>query len=214
MDETLRKTTVFNYSQFIEEIIGRTELSLKQAAYILDAACGPGLISFALLDKHPNIHVEGIDLTEEMLIMAEKGKSEIERNERINFQKASIEEIPFPGHTFDIVICSMVIHHTRVDKSLGELLRVTKPGGKLIIADPGLAEHFRRFPGNIIWRVFLFFFSIRKKWRAERDATILSRSEWKNLLLQHGLTDISIKDIGKKNPWLLRLFIISARNIN
>ncbi len=50
-----------------------------------------------------------------------------------NFQKASLESIPFPSETFDWVICNTVLHFAedrdQFDRWLAELWRTLKPGG-------------------------------------------------------------------------------------
>ena len=71
-------------------------------------------------------------------------------------QLTAVEEIPFPDATFDVVTCLDVIEHTRDDQlTLAELLRVTCPGGLLLMtvsayqavsAAHGTANlHYRRY---------------------------------------------------------------------
>ena len=56
---------------------------------------------------------------------------------------ASIDHLPFPDDTFDAVICSEVLEHTRYpERCIEELRRVCKPGGVLYISTPfAFPEH-------------------------------------------------------------------------
>ena len=49
------------------------------------------------------------------------------------FIQADCVHLPFDNDVFDQVICSNVLHYTGL-KGLGELIRVTKPGGQLLVA--------------------------------------------------------------------------------
>jgi ubiquinone/menaquinone biosynthesis C-methylase UbiE len=51
--------------------------------------------------------------------------------------KVDIMAIPFPDHSFDVVLCNHVLEHVPDDrKAIGELLRVLKPGGWAILQSP------------------------------------------------------------------------------
>jgi len=70
--------------------------------------------------------------------------------------KARVEELPFDDATFDLVTCLDVIEHTPDDvRALRELVRVTRPGGHLLVTAPAYQslwsahdvrnEHYRRY---------------------------------------------------------------------
>ena len=103
---------------------------------VLDIGCGAG-VDTLLAGKMtgPGGMAVGIDLTSEMLERAEKNL-ELTDLKNVDFQEASGEDIPFEDNHFDVVISNGVINLIP-DKpaALKEIIRVLKPGGRLMIAD-------------------------------------------------------------------------------
>lgn len=121
-------------------------LPLAPDPRLLDAGCGSG----RTLDELARYgRVSGIDLSPEAVAAARRRGHDDVRTGRI-------EALPFADAAFDVVTCLDVIEHTPDDRaSLAELLRVTRPGGLLIVTVPayqGLWSHhdevnlhFRRY---------------------------------------------------------------------
>lgn len=109
---------------------------MKKGEHVLDIGCGGGvdtLIAAAAVGTEGK--VEGIDTIPEMLQRAEEnqGRSGIMN---VHFQQASAESLPFPDGSFDAVISNGVFNLiTDKTKALTEVIRVLKPGGRLMIAD-------------------------------------------------------------------------------
>ncbi|MGO8814855.1 MAG: class I SAM-dependent methyltransferase [Terriglobia bacterium] len=100
----------------------------------LDIACGPGAFVLALA---PRIHlVHGVDLTPEMLRRARAFQAE---RQILNaaFVQGEAEQLPFPAAAFDLVSCQCSFHHIpKPQLVLQEMVRVTKPEGRLLVIDP------------------------------------------------------------------------------
>ena len=109
-------------------------------ATILDAGCGTGNYSWAMLDYVGRI--EAVDMNPGMLEVAAQ-KLAGERDEgRISFHSARIDELPFEDEHFDGVMINQVLHHLPDDAAkdfpahrrvFAEFARVLKPGGVLVI---------------------------------------------------------------------------------
>jgi len=77
---------------------------------------------------------------------------------RVSFKRASVDALPFPGNSFDHVICSYGLHEIPKEiraAALKEVCRVLKPGGKFLTLDYNLPRNpFFRFPIATFVRVF------------------------------------------------------------
>lgn len=108
---------------------------------VLDAGCGGGFDVF--MARHLTGHegrVYGIDLVPEM---AEKAKRNIMSMEFSNceIRAAGTEAIPFDDNTFDVIISNGALYLSPLkEKSLCEIYRVLKPGGRFQLADVVLKD--------------------------------------------------------------------------
>ncbi|MFP4496883.1 MAG: class I SAM-dependent methyltransferase [Vulcanimicrobiota bacterium] len=104
------------------------KVNLKDRKRILDAGCGIGLISKEMHEISGG-EVHGIDFNSKILEVAEKKFPEG------NFQQGSIEDIPFEDNFFDVAFCHFVLMWVKNPyKAIGELKRVTRPGGWIVCA--------------------------------------------------------------------------------
>lgn len=107
---------------------------------ILDIGCGAGVDAIiAARLAGPSGTVTGIDLVPEMLDRAQ-ANALLAGVANVTFREASAEQLPFPDNRFDVIISNGVLNLV-VDKikALGEVFRVLKPGGRLMLADQVLA---------------------------------------------------------------------------
>ena len=94
---------------------------------ILDVACGTGDMVLELM-KH-GCKVTGIDLSEEMLAIARQKTA-------ADVRMGNAEALPFADSEFDAVTCAFGVRNfVHLEASLREMLRVLKPGGKLVILE-------------------------------------------------------------------------------
>jgi SAM-dependent methyltransferase len=96
---------------------------------VLDSGCGTGAFAFALA---PHVgQVVAVDTREDYL---EAGREVAPEN--VSFQEGDATALPFGYATFDISGSVRVLHHVRrPELAVSELARVTRPGGRLLIAD-------------------------------------------------------------------------------
>src|SRR4029079_11256191 len=100
----------------------------RQGDVMLDAGCGSGRVFQYHFDAHqrPRL-IAGVDVTNEP-----HGNRNIDVAAR-----ADLAALPFRDATFDIAISSHVAEHlTQPERVFGELARVLKPGGRLLILTP------------------------------------------------------------------------------
>lgn len=96
----------------------------------LDAGCGAGQWSLALARRFGR--VEAIDLKPGRLDVLRRAAAGMGLT-NIAPREASIEQLPLPDASVDAAICYGVIMFTDVARTLGELGRVLRPGGRLYV---------------------------------------------------------------------------------
>ncbi len=123
---------------------------IKTGARALDLCCGTGDISFAL--ARGGAETTGLDFSPQMLEVAAQRQSVNSKLkiQKLKFIQGDAQQLPFPENSFDIVTVGYGLRNlTSWERGLDEMLRVAKPGARLIVLDFGK-------PANALWRAIYF----------------------------------------------------------
>jgi arsenite methyltransferase len=154
---------------------------LRAGEVVLDLGSGGGIdVLLSARRVGPTGKAYGVDMTEEMLALARANATEAGAT-NVEFLKGTIEAIPLPANTVDVVISNCVINLS-VDKPavFAETFRVLNPGGRIGVSDV-VAED-----------------SLTAEERAERGSYVgciagaLSITEYRDGLAAAGFTDVEI----------------------
>lgn len=181
---------------------------LSEEDEILDVACGKG-VPLEYFVREYGVHGSGVDDDGRMIELAEGRSRQDGISDRLQFQTAPSDALPYRDGIFDVVVGELgLAAHCDPSDAVRELVRVTKPGGFVVLVqlvwkapvDPGrqrvLAEHLGARP--------------------------LMMVEWKRRLKSVGVADLHTEDwsdeetsfrprIAKPFPDFAEMFTLSQK---
>jgi ubiquinone/menaquinone biosynthesis C-methylase UbiE len=122
-----------------------------QEGMALDAGSGPGSIPMKIARRCPMLRMVGVDRSAAMIGLARKRARAPALDDRAEFLLADASQLCFADASFDLVISNSLIHHlSHPVETFNEMVRVTKPRGKILMRDlrrpPRLA-----FAAHVAW---------------------------------------------------------------
>lgn len=113
-------------------------MEIRAGDQVLDVGCGSGALlpAFATL-VGPTGSVVGLDYAAGMLERARERVNAAALGDRVQLAKGDAVALPFAAASFDAVHIERVLMHLEdPDAAIRELLRVTRPGGVIVAAEP------------------------------------------------------------------------------
>jgi SAM-dependent methyltransferase len=111
---------------------------LEAVKELLDVGCGVGHWGALLAGVMPaETRVTGVDRDPVWIEKASERAKARGHGGRFAYRVAEVERLPFPDDTFDLTTCQTVLIHVRdPSAAIAEMIRVTKPGGLVAVAEP------------------------------------------------------------------------------
>jgi SAM-dependent methyltransferase len=117
--------------------LSHERMRLFPGAVVLDVGCGPGSDTLTLAELvGPGGIVHGIDHDEAMVEEAERRAAAAGLSGRVEHRRGDAYALPFGDAAFDAVRSErLFLHLDRPEAATAEMVRVTKPGGRVVIVD-------------------------------------------------------------------------------
>ena len=111
-------------------------LRTAENATVLDCGCGGGANIKRLLEICPKGRVFGIDYADVSVTASQKNNREAIKAGRCTILQAGVADLPFESAMFDLVTAFETVYFwPEPVQSFGEIFRVLKPGGSLLICN-------------------------------------------------------------------------------
>ncbi|HYJ90579.1 MAG TPA: class I SAM-dependent methyltransferase [Pyrinomonadaceae bacterium] len=122
------------YRRSVAKYLRSLELEVGPDSVVLDAGSGTGIVTMSLLDSgfKPK-RVVALDLSYNSLRLSREQFNKKKRYSPIVEVQGNILTLPFDDATFDLVMTCGVLEYVNLEDGLGELSRVLKPNGKLVL---------------------------------------------------------------------------------
>jgi ubiquinone/menaquinone biosynthesis C-methylase UbiE len=122
------------YGRSLDQYFANHPLPVSRGAKILDAGCGTGLLTLALLrNLHFPVNITALDLSATSISAARKAVAESPgRTRDVTFAEGNLLSLPFADNSLDLVVTSGALEYVPLGEGLNELSRVITPGGHLL----------------------------------------------------------------------------------
>jgi len=117
-------------------VLARMATKMRARGEAVDLGCGPGLLAIEMASGAPDLHVTGVELSEEMLRQGEENARRAGLSERVAFRGGDAARIPFDDDSVDLIVSTLSLHHWEDPTAvLDEVARVLRPAGSFLIFD-------------------------------------------------------------------------------
>ena len=125
---------VNGYGRSLDQYFANHPLPVTRGAKILDAGCGTGLLTLALLRsiRFP-VSITALDLSSTSVAAARKALYYSSGRKRdVTFTQGNLLSLPFADESLDLVVTAGALEYVPLADGLNELARVIAPGGHLL----------------------------------------------------------------------------------
>lgn len=133
-DDSLTEENRAESSKALYRLVGKA-IGISSKDNVLEVGCGKGAGASLILEEFNPQTIKGIDFSDAQIKRAQKVNPRSMKNDRLSFQCAAAEKIPFRSFTFDKVLSVEAAQHfENLDGFFNEAYRILKPNGKIGVA--------------------------------------------------------------------------------
>jgi demethylmenaquinone methyltransferase/2-methoxy-6-polyprenyl-1,4-benzoquinol methylase len=173
-------------------------------AHILDVATGTGDMALMTAKLLRPDRITGIDISEGMLKFGRQKVAKARLDTKIELLSGDSETINFSDHSFDAVMVAFGVRNfEHLEKGLSEILRVMKPGAKLVVLEfskpviPGVKHLYRLYMSVIAPQVAKWFKQNKQAYQYLNSSAnaFPDRQQFIDVLNKVGYSDTSFKPL-------------------
>jgi len=123
---------VYTFAQSSKTLFNNLVTNVNTDDHILEIGCGTNTISKKIVDMGANVTI--IDISEKAIEIAKQHFQDDANN--INCIVMDAENLEFNDHSFNLIYGSGILHHLSIEKTICEIKRVLKKGGKAVFYEP------------------------------------------------------------------------------
>jgi ubiquinone/menaquinone biosynthesis C-methylase UbiE len=164
--------------------------------HIVELGCGAAMLARALLERHPDSKVTGLEVDER-----QHAKNLASQQPGLQFLAAGAQSIPVADASFDVALMLKSLHHVPMPlmaQALSEIARVLRPRGHLYVSEPVYGG-----PLNDVIRLFNDEGVVRVAAQAVVDAALLT-GVWEQVAEQFFEMRVSFKDFADFERRMMR----------
>jgi ubiquinone/menaquinone biosynthesis C-methylase UbiE len=167
-------------------------LALLPSEKVLDIGCGTGddIRDMARLVGASGWCI-GVDQNGAMIEEARKRSSG--KNQPVEFHQGDICALPFPEAKFDVIRAERLFEHLHhPEQALAEMIRVTHPGRRILVASPDMDTNIIDHPDRLVtWKI--------RHFESDRRPNGLAGQKLYGLFWDAGLTDLQVRAVVHMN---------------
>lgn len=122
------------YGRSLDQYFSIHPLPVSRGAKILDAGCGTGLLTLALLrNLHFPVSITALDLSSTSISAARKAVEDSPgRTRDVTFTEGNLLSLPFSDNSLELVVTSGALEYVPLAEGMSEIARVIAPGGHML----------------------------------------------------------------------------------
>jgi ubiquinone/menaquinone biosynthesis C-methylase UbiE len=162
------------------------QAAIAEGETVLDIGCGTGTLAVEAARAAAGVEVTGLDADPEILAKARRRADAA--GLAVALDEGRSDALPYADASFDVVLSTLFFHHLPTDekrRTAGEVVRVLRPGGRVIVGDLGPAQDpLMRVAVLMTVQIFDGF----------ESTTPNIRGELPGVLADAGLDDVAVRD--------------------
>ena len=139
-DKSFAELYIKKHRKILEKLGYSYAQKLKSLGFskgrIIDVGCGFGAMCLVLTREFPDCEIVGVDLSIPLLDYARDSAADEGIENRVRFERADVEKMPFDRNSFDVIFNINMVHWVKDPISmLNEIEIIAKPEGRIFIKD-------------------------------------------------------------------------------